>query len=272
MPRTPTRGSFRINLSLTDIKTGFVVAQSVARVRGDGVDTTPTAFYRDSPSLTKDRVVEGQIRTAQAPTGSSADEVYLSRIPINALVSEASKLYEAGNYAEALRYYDAAAARPEGAAAARVQRPVSRQYAARTHRRRRKGVREDRRPRPRDQQPVGQVSLPSRLARVPGRPEDQRPVHHVAAPHRARSRVVQGRASRSSVTPARPERSSSTSRLSLQRAVAMQRRIEGAGARRPWDACSRPAWASARTSSGRAPTICATRSTVASNSRCGAAD
>jgi outer membrane protein OmpA-like peptidoglycan-associated protein len=111
---TPLEGSFRINLSLTDIKTGFVVAQSVARVRSEGVDTTPTPFYRDSPSLTKDRVVEGQIRTAQAPTGSSADEVYLSRMPINALVSEASKLYEAGNYQEALRYYEAAAARPEG--------------------------------------------------------------------------------------------------------------------------------------------------------------
>jgi len=109
-----TRGPFRINLSLTDIKTGLVVAQSVARVRGDGVDTTPTAFYRDSPALTKDRVVEGQIRTAQAPTGASADEVYLSRIPINALIAEAAKLYEAGNYQESLRYYESAASRPEG--------------------------------------------------------------------------------------------------------------------------------------------------------------
>lgn len=109
-----TQGSFRINLSLTDIKTGFIIAQSVVRVRADGVDTTPTAFYRDSPSLTKDRVVEGQIRTAQAPTGAAADEVYLSRLPIAALMGEASKLYEAGNYAESLRYYEAAAARPEG--------------------------------------------------------------------------------------------------------------------------------------------------------------
>jgi outer membrane protein OmpA-like peptidoglycan-associated protein len=109
-----TRGPFRINLSLTDIKTGLVVAQSVARVRGDGVDTTPTAFYRDSPALTKDRVVEGQIRTAQAPTGASADEVYLSRLPINALIEEAAKVYEAGNYPESLRYYESAASRPEG--------------------------------------------------------------------------------------------------------------------------------------------------------------
>lgn len=109
-----TRGSFRINLSLTDITTGFVVAQSVARIRGEGVDTTPTPYYRDSPSLTKDRVVEGQIRTAQTPTGATADEIYLSRIPISALINEGSNLYEAGNYAESLRYYESAAGRPEG--------------------------------------------------------------------------------------------------------------------------------------------------------------
>ena len=106
--------TFRISLSLTDIKTGFVVTQSAARVRSEGVDTTPTPFYRDSPSLTKDRVVEGQIRTAQTPTGSAADEFYMSRLPINALISEGSNRYEAGNYAEALRYYETAAARPEG--------------------------------------------------------------------------------------------------------------------------------------------------------------
>src|SRR5438067_3373196 len=47
-------GTFRISLSLTDIKTGFIVAQSSARSRAEGVDNTPTAFYRDSPSLTKD--------------------------------------------------------------------------------------------------------------------------------------------------------------------------------------------------------------------------
>src|SRR6202040_3025232 len=79
-------GTFRISLSLTDIKTGFVVAQSAARIRSEGVDTTPTAFYRDSPSLTKDRVVEGQIKTAQTPAGGPADEFYMSRLPITALI------------------------------------------------------------------------------------------------------------------------------------------------------------------------------------------
>ncbi|HSV54892.1 MAG TPA: OmpA family protein [Burkholderiaceae bacterium] len=108
------RGAFRINLSLTDIRTGFVVAQSAARVANEGVDTTPTQFFRDSPSLTKDRVVEGQIRTAQAAAGSEADGVYMARMPVNALLAEGARLYEAANYAEALRYYESASARIDG--------------------------------------------------------------------------------------------------------------------------------------------------------------
>ena len=113
-PSAAGRGTFRISLSLTDIKTGFIVAQSVARSSAEGVDSTPTAFYRDSPSLTKDRVVEGQIKTAQTPAGGTADEVYLARLPVTALISEGSRLYEAGNYSESLRYYEQAASRPEG--------------------------------------------------------------------------------------------------------------------------------------------------------------
>ena len=107
-------GAYRISLSLTELKSGFVVAQSAVRIRGDAVDTTPTPFYRDSPSLTKDRAVEGQIRTAETATGSAADEFYLSRLPISALVSDSAKLYENGDYAGALRQYEQAAARPDG--------------------------------------------------------------------------------------------------------------------------------------------------------------
>ncbi len=105
---------YRINLSLTEIRNGLVVAQAAARVMSKGVDSTPTSFFRDSPSLTKDRVIEGQIRTAQAAAGSEADQVYLARLPVAALVSEAAKFYEEGNHAEALRYYEAAAERAEG--------------------------------------------------------------------------------------------------------------------------------------------------------------
>jgi hypothetical protein len=64
--------SYRVNLSLTDSRNGWVVARAAAQASGETVDATPITFYKDSPSLTKDRTVEGQIRTAQTPAGSAA--------------------------------------------------------------------------------------------------------------------------------------------------------------------------------------------------------
>ena len=106
--------SYRLNFLLTDSRSGIVVAQASAQATGDTVDSTPTAFYRDSPSLVKDRTVEGQIRTAQTPAGTAADGVYLSSLSVAALISEGSRLYDATQYAEALAVYEAAAARPDG--------------------------------------------------------------------------------------------------------------------------------------------------------------
>jgi outer membrane protein OmpA-like peptidoglycan-associated protein len=266
----PTRGSFRINLSLTDIKTGFIVAQSVARVRGDGVDTTPTPFYRDSPSFTKDRVVDGQIRTAQAPTGSSADEVYLSRMPINALVGEASKLYEAGNYAEALRYYDAAAARPEGA----QLRVFNGLYLANTQ----LGRTDDAEKAFAKIVALGLAtnSLSVKFLYRPGSLEflaDPK----ISGPYTMWLRLIAREVAASKVCLTLAGHTSRTGteqfndRLSLQRAVAMQRRIEGTGPETA-GVRSRPEWGSGKYRRVRERTIWATRSTVASNSRCGLLD
>lgn len=105
---------FKINISLTDLKSGFVIAQTLARVRPTGVDETPTQFFRESPALSKDRAIEGQIKTAQTSAGTEADGLYLSRLPFTALVTEGDKHFEDGRCAEAMKYYDAAAARPDG--------------------------------------------------------------------------------------------------------------------------------------------------------------
>ena len=104
----------RISLSLTDNRNGIVVAQSAARATGETVDITPTSFFRDSPSLVKDRTVEGQIRTSQTAAGKPADDVYLANLSVVALIAEGSRLYEAGQYAESLALYETAAARPDG--------------------------------------------------------------------------------------------------------------------------------------------------------------
>lgn len=108
------RSVFRLNVSLTDLRSGFVIAQAVARVRPTGVDETPTKFFRESPAISKDRAVEGQIKTAQTRAGDEADGLYLSRLPIGALIAEGDKQFEAGRCDDAMRYYEAAASRPEG--------------------------------------------------------------------------------------------------------------------------------------------------------------
>jgi hypothetical protein len=107
-------GSYRLSFSLTDGRSGIVMALAAAQATGETVDITPTSFYRDSPSLVKDRTVEGQIRTAQTPAGTAADGVYLSSLTVAALIAEGSRLYEAAQYAEALAVYETAVARPDG--------------------------------------------------------------------------------------------------------------------------------------------------------------
>ena len=108
------RSNFKVNVSLTDLRSGFVIAQAVARVRPTGVDDTPTKFFRDSPAISKDRGVEGQIKTAQTRAGDEADGLYLLRLPVVALIAEGDKHYEEGHCEDALKFYDAAASRPDG--------------------------------------------------------------------------------------------------------------------------------------------------------------
>jgi outer membrane protein OmpA-like peptidoglycan-associated protein len=109
-----TQARYRINLSLTDLRSGFVLAQAGANATATGMDATPTAFFQDSPSLARDRIVEGQIRTSQAKTGAEADPIYLSSLTVSALISEGVRLYDAGQFEESLRVYEAAVARSDG--------------------------------------------------------------------------------------------------------------------------------------------------------------
>lgn len=108
------RGAFRLSMSMTDVRAGLVIAQAVARVRDASVDTTPTPYYRESPSVTRDRVVEGQVRTAETAPGKPADSVYLERLPTNALVNEGLVAVNEGKYSAALPFYEEASRRGDG--------------------------------------------------------------------------------------------------------------------------------------------------------------
>jgi len=107
-------GAFLLNLALTDLKSGNVVAQSSARARDDGLDTSPTPYYRDSPIVVKDGVVDGYIATSATPPGKPADPTYFQRVSTATLVSDATATYDGEKYDEALGKYRQALATPSG--------------------------------------------------------------------------------------------------------------------------------------------------------------
>jgi outer membrane protein OmpA-like peptidoglycan-associated protein len=104
----------RINLALTELATGKVVAQASAVGKGDGIDSTPLPYYRDSPVVVKDPVVEGYIRTASAQPGAAGDKTYLDRLGTATVINEATTNYNAERYQEALTQYRTVAATKEG--------------------------------------------------------------------------------------------------------------------------------------------------------------
>ncbi len=114
IPGNRARKSFRLSIALTELKSGKVVAQSSAIARDDGLDTNPTPYYRDSPVLVKDKIIEGYIRTSSTPPGQPADDVYLGRIATAALVNDATNLYNSERYRDALTQYQNALSSPAG--------------------------------------------------------------------------------------------------------------------------------------------------------------
>jgi outer membrane protein OmpA-like peptidoglycan-associated protein len=114
MASTAAGGRYTVSVALTDRQTGLVVAQSAARFQEPGLDGSPTRFYNDSPSLVRDRSVDGYLRTSETPAGKPADALYVEQVPTAALLAEALAAYNAERWDQALAAYASAAARPDG--------------------------------------------------------------------------------------------------------------------------------------------------------------
>ena len=109
------KAALKINLALTELRSGNVVAQASAVARDEGLDHNPLPYYRDSPVLlAKDKVVDGYVRTSAAAPGQRADATYLERIATATLINEATTLYNSERYQDALGQYRGALATPAG--------------------------------------------------------------------------------------------------------------------------------------------------------------
>ena len=101
-----TRAAYRICLALADLKSGKIVGKGTARAQINGVDTTPTHYFKDSPAWVKDSATEGYIKTCQGTkAGDPINPVYADRIKTASLISEAIDAYNEGQYQQALDRY-----------------------------------------------------------------------------------------------------------------------------------------------------------------------
>ena len=114
VPARMASQTYRIWAALADLRTNRIVSQESAWVHADGVDMTPTRFFRDSPSWVVEPSQAAYIKTCAGKPGEPVDPAYLGNLLTSATISEGIKAYEAGRYAEALTLYTTAQALPSG--------------------------------------------------------------------------------------------------------------------------------------------------------------
>ena len=116
--RVPTaplgRPTVRLNLALTDLRTGIVVAQGSALAPRSSSTRRRRATTATVPVLIKDKVVEGYAKTTTTTPGQRADAYYLERIGAASVISEATTLYNAEKYQDALGQYRSALLTAQG--------------------------------------------------------------------------------------------------------------------------------------------------------------
>jgi outer membrane protein OmpA-like peptidoglycan-associated protein len=109
------KDAYRVCLALADLSTGKIVSKGFARALPDDVDVTPTRFYQDSPAWRSEKLTDGYVRTCQGTkAGDPINPVYLDGILASSQIAEGTAAYQSGRYAEALEFYRAALAMPQG--------------------------------------------------------------------------------------------------------------------------------------------------------------
>jgi outer membrane protein OmpA-like peptidoglycan-associated protein len=98
--------AFRICLALADLSTNKIISEGVARALLEGVNTTPTPYFSDTPVWVKDESVDAYIKTCQATKiGDPIDPIYRERIDTATVISDAIVAYESRKFKQALDLY-----------------------------------------------------------------------------------------------------------------------------------------------------------------------
>jgi len=106
---------YRVCLALADLKERRIIGKGVARSRLEGVDSTPTPFFADSPVWIKDPSIDAYVKSCQGTKpGDPVAQVYADRILAAAFLADAINAYDGRHYEDALKLYDVALRTPGG--------------------------------------------------------------------------------------------------------------------------------------------------------------
>lgn len=105
---------YRLLSSVSDARSGAVIASSSAWITDRNLDMAPLASFADSPVFLNDSYAKGLLTTARATPGTMADTVWFSRLSTAALLADAQAAFAADDHRGALGLYQRAEARSDG--------------------------------------------------------------------------------------------------------------------------------------------------------------
>jgi outer membrane protein OmpA-like peptidoglycan-associated protein len=109
-----TGKAYRVNVSLTNTKTGIIAAQTSVWLADSKLDMTPLPIYQDSPVFLNDRYNKGLVETAATPVGRPAERIYFSQLSTAALIAEGQQAFSANDPKNSLALFQRAEIRDDG--------------------------------------------------------------------------------------------------------------------------------------------------------------
>jgi outer membrane protein OmpA-like peptidoglycan-associated protein len=109
------RDAYLICLALADFSSGTIAGKATALAHIEGVDHTPTPYFRESPTWMKEAALEAVITTCQGSNiGDPISPTYRDGSLAASLINPAISAYDNGRYTEALELYSKASEMPAG--------------------------------------------------------------------------------------------------------------------------------------------------------------
>ncbi len=103
--------AYRVCFAIIDLKSRKIVSKGFARATPQGINHTPTSAFADAPVWVQDPAITGYVKTCQGTkAGDPINPVYVERIQVASLISEAISAYDSKRLDTALDLYTKAKA------------------------------------------------------------------------------------------------------------------------------------------------------------------